>query len=85
MLLRGAELVEEDICHIACPRLAADVRCSRHAACEDGLEGVHRLCGGPGRIVTVRMRPLTLLGIAVTPANPSLAKGLTQQFTAMGT
>src|SRR6185369_10064344 len=27
----------------------------------------------------------TLQSIAVTPANPSLAKGLTQQFTATGT
>src|SRR5690242_604376 len=29
--------------------------------------------------------PAVLQSIAVTPANPSVAKGLTQQFTAMGT
>jgi hypothetical protein len=37
--------------------------------------------GGSGSNV----KPPTLVSIAVTPTNPSIAKGLTQQFTAMGT
>ena len=41
----------------------------------------------PGSTVTlvVSSGPATLQSIAVTPANPSIAKGLTQQFTATGT
>src|SRR5262245_41212124 len=31
------------------------------------------------------LQPVTLQSIAVTPANPSIAKGATQQFTATGT
>ena len=31
------------------------------------------------------MTAATLVSIAVTPANPSVANGLTQQFTATGT
>ena len=34
---------------------------------------------------TARLEAATLQSIAVTPANPSVAKGLTQQFTATGT
>ena len=34
---------------------------------------------------TLTVTAATLLSIAVTPANPSIAKGLTQQFTATGT
>src|SRR5262245_63574770 len=34
---------------------------------------------------TGRLQAATLQSIAVTPANPSIAKGLTQQFTATGT
>lgn len=30
-------------------------------------------------------RTILLVSIAVTPANPNIAKGLTQQFTATGT
>jgi len=33
---------------------------------------------------TLTVTPATLVSIAVTPANPSIAKGLTQQFTATG-
>ena len=46
---------------------------------------------GPGTAsepCTVTINPLnlpTLQSIAVTPVNPSIAKGLTQQFTATGT
>ena len=34
---------------------------------------------------TLTVVPVALVSIAVTPANPSIAKGLTQQFTATGT
>ncbi len=34
---------------------------------------------------STRLQAATLQSIAVTPANPSIAKGLTQQFTATGT
>ncbi|HLO25975.1 MAG TPA: Ig-like domain-containing protein, partial [Geobacteraceae bacterium] len=39
-------------------------------------------CGGGGGAVFV---PPALVAIAVTPANPSIALGTTQQFTATGT
>lgn len=35
--------------------------------------------------ISIDVAPPTLQSIAVTPANPSVAKGLTQQFTATGT
>ena len=35
--------------------------------------------------VTLTVTPATLVSIAITPVNPSIAKGLTQQFSAIGT
>jgi 6-phosphogluconolactonase (cycloisomerase 2 family) len=41
--------------------------------------------GGVSGSTTLTVTAATLVSIAVTPANPSIAKGLTQQFTATGT
>jgi hypothetical protein len=40
---------------------------------------------GVSGTTTLTVTAATLVSIAVTPANPSIAKGLTQQFTAIGT
>src|SRR5205814_604778 len=41
--------------------------------------------GGVTGSTTLTVGPATLVSIAVTPANPSIPKGTTQQFTATGT
>jgi trimeric autotransporter adhesin len=41
--------------------------------------------GGVSGSTTLTVTAATLVSIAVTPANPSIAKGLTQKFTATGT
>src|SRR5205823_4688974 len=41
--------------------------------------------GGVSGSTTLTVGPAVLVSIAVTPANPSIAKGTTQQFTATGT
>src|SRR5207248_2365969 len=41
--------------------------------------------GGATGSTTLTVGPATLVSIAVTPANPSMPKGGTQQFTATGT
>src|SRR5205823_11986904 len=41
--------------------------------------------GGATGSTTLTVGPATLVSIAVTPANPSIPKGTTQQFTATGT
>src|SRR5205823_785904 len=41
--------------------------------------------GGVSGSTTLTVGPAVLVSIAVTPANPSIAKGTTQQFTAVGT
>src|SRR5947199_1261731 len=41
--------------------------------------------GGATGSTTLTVGPATLVSIAVTPANPSVPKGSTQQFTATGT
>src|SRR5205823_4372207 len=41
--------------------------------------------GGVTGSTTLAVGPATLVSIAVTPANPSMPKGSTQQFTAAGT
>jgi uncharacterized protein YjdB len=51
-----------------------------------GTTSITAALGGvtsPG--VTLTVTPATLVSIAVTPPTPSIAKGLTQQFVAMGT
>src|SRR5205823_3807949 len=41
--------------------------------------------GGVTGSTTLAVGPATLVSIAVTPANPTITKGTTQQFTATGT
>ena len=41
--------------------------------------------GGGGDVNVATTQPVTLSSIAITPANPSIAIGATQQFTAVGT
>jgi trimeric autotransporter adhesin len=46
---------------------------------------VTTVCEGFSGGATLNVTAATLVSIAVTPANPSIAKGVTQQFTATGT
>jgi len=55
--------------------IAAAVGTATISAAVDGLTGT----------ATLTVTPATLLSIAVTPANPSIAAGLTIQFNALGT
>jgi len=50
-----------------------------------GTATITAASGGISGSTTVTVTPATLQSIAVTPANPSIAKGSTQQFTATGT
>ena len=50
-----------------------------------GTSTISATLGGVTGSTVLTVSPAALLSIAVTPANPSVAKGLTQQFTATGT
>jgi hypothetical protein len=50
-----------------------------------GTTTISATSGGVTGNTTLTVLPPVLVSIAVTPANPSVAKGLTQQFTATGT
>src|SRR5438874_4956331 len=49
-----------------------------------GTSQINATFGGVTGSTSLTVGPATLLSIAVTPANPSIAKGTTQQFTATG-
>ncbi len=50
-----------------------------------GTSTIKAVSGGITGSTTLTVTAATLVSIAVTPANPSIAKGRTQQFTATGT
>ncbi len=50
-----------------------------------GISTIKATDGAISASTTVAVTPAALLSITVTPANPSIAKGLTEQFTATGT
>jgi len=50
-----------------------------------GTSQVSASSGGLTGSTTLTVRPATPVSIAITPSNPSIAKGTTQQFTATGT
>src|SRR6202522_4385730 len=50
-----------------------------------GTSVIKAVSGGITGSTTLTVTPATLVSIAVTPANPSIAKGTKQQFTATGT
>jgi len=50
-----------------------------------GTSQITATSGGVAGSTTLTVGPPTLVSIAVTPANPSIPKGTTQQFTATGT
>ena len=50
-----------------------------------GTSGISAALGGISGSTTLTVTPPTLVSIAVTPTNPSIPKGTTQQFTAIGT
>src|SRR5207248_9490608 len=50
-----------------------------------GTSQISATSGGVTGNTTLTVGPAVLVSIAVTPANPSIAKGTTQQFTATGT
>ncbi|MCE9574407.1 MAG: Ig-like domain-containing protein [Deltaproteobacteria bacterium] len=50
-----------------------------------GTSSISATLGGQTGATDLAVSAATLASIAVTPTNPSLAKGLTQQFTAIGT
>ena len=51
----------------------------------NGTTTIWRDIGNGGGITTLTVTAAALVSIAVTPANPSIAKGTTEQFTATGT
>src|SRR5439155_1007219 len=55
------------------------------SATAQGTSQVSATSGGVTGSTTLTVGPATLVSVAVTPANPSIAKGTTQQFTATGT
>jgi len=55
------------------------------SAIAQGTSQVSATLSGVTGSTTVTIGPAALVSIAVTPANPSIAKGSTQQFTATGT
>ena len=54
-------------------------------AADTGSTTIQASSGGVNGSTTLTVTPATLVSIAVTPANPSVPKGGTQQFTATGT
>jgi hypothetical protein len=50
-----------------------------------GSSQISATSGAVSASTVMTVRPATLVSIAVTPANPSIAQGLTEQFTATGT
>jgi hypothetical protein len=50
-----------------------------------GMSKIQATSGGVSGSTTLTVTSATLVRIAVTPANPSIAKGKTEQFTATGT
>ncbi len=50
----------------------------------EGMATVTASLNGKSSSITVKVKPAALVSISVTPANPSIAKGLSQQFTATG-
>ena len=50
-----------------------------------GMSAISAMLGGVTGSTTLTVTAAVLQSIAVTPANPSIAQGLTQQFTATGT
>jgi plastocyanin len=50
-----------------------------------GSSSISATLGGVTGSTVLTVTPATLVSIAVTPTNPSIAKGTTQQFTATGT
>ena len=50
-----------------------------------GSSTITATLGSVSGTTTLTVTPAVLTSIAVTPANPSVAKGLTEQFTATGT
>lgn len=55
------------------------------AAAGVGTSTITATYGGKSGSTTLTVSPPTLTSITVTPANPSISKGTTQQFTATGT
>src|SRR6202050_3417358 len=50
-----------------------------------GMSKIQAASGGVSGSTTLTVTSATLVSVAVTPANPSIAKGKTEQFTATGT
>jgi trimeric autotransporter adhesin len=50
----------------------------------EGTATVTASLNGKSSSITVKVKPAALVSISVTPANPSISKGLSQQFTATG-